>query len=87
MSSTTSNSEHELLELKPKVVSLNKLYLDPNNPRLMEVYPQMVPDDRITEDSIQRTVLNDLINKVGISDLILCGYACFYMLVQGWRLE
>jgi len=64
------DTELELLNLEPVQVSLENLYLDPNNPRFIEMQTEPVPEERIKEQSIQERVLHWLEEKVGIGDLL-----------------
>lgn len=62
--------ELDLIEnLKTEKVELNNLLLNPNNPRLMGKSRKVdLPDSRVSEEQIQKTVLRD-IRLEGISDL------------------
>jgi hypothetical protein len=58
----------ELLNMEAKKVKLEQIYLDPNNPRLETPGKIKVPDQRITEDSVQDHYSQQL-QKEGITDL------------------
>ena len=58
----------ELLEMVEKVIPLNSIYLDPNNPRFALIREEIIPDSRITEKTIQAKSLN-IIKEIGIKDI------------------
>ena len=59
----------DLIELEPKRVKVENIYLDPNNPRFALDLKESIPDHRIKEDGIQKDRLERLKN-IGINDLI-----------------
>uniref|UniRef100_A0A7C3US71 ParB/Sulfiredoxin domain-containing protein n=1 Tax=candidate division WOR-3 bacterium TaxID=2052148 RepID=A0A7C3US71_UNCW3 len=59
----------ELANLKPIRVTLDQVFLDPNNPRLAAPGKEKVPDSRITEESVQNRCLEEMRKIVGIDDL------------------
>lgn len=65
----TSDAWKELKNLVPTKVKLSQIYLDPNNPRLQKPDKQRVSDDRIPEERVQSSCLEE-IKKEGIEDLI-----------------
>ncbi|MCD6099164.1 MAG: hypothetical protein J7K33_01120 [Candidatus Marinimicrobia bacterium] len=58
----------ELLELEEKEVELMDIMVDPNNPRLLELGFDVVPDERICEDSVQRETIDNM-KKIGLKDI------------------
>lgn len=59
----------ELLELTEKTVKLEHVLVDPNNPRLLEMGFQEVPDDRIAEEDVQKEAIANM-RRVGLKDII-----------------
>lgn len=59
----------EMQKVKSALVELEKVYLDPNNPRLEVFKGEPVPDDRLIEPGAQQECL-ELMKKIGIDDLI-----------------
>lgn len=58
----------ELLHLESKRINVEQLYLDPNNPRFGP--RSIIPENRITGQSVQEQVKTSLKNKkIGISDI------------------
>jgi len=68
--SYTLDTELELLNLEPVQVSLENVYLDPNNPRFIEMQTEPVPEERIKEQSIQEKLLHWMKERIGIEDLL-----------------
>lgn len=64
-----TNIWDEFFNLKPKEVKLNKIYLDPNNPRLETPENKKIPDNRIDEEKIQKRYMNRMRDEIGINDL------------------
>ncbi len=64
-----NNSNLELLELTEEEVDLDNIMIDPNNPRLLEMGFEEVPDERITEDRVQQEALTN-IKQAGLKDII-----------------
>lgn len=63
-------SQTENLDLEKKTVSLEKLMLDPNNPRFSKDPEREVPEERIGEENIQQTTLERMKeNAYEIEDL------------------
>ena len=62
----------EMQKMKPATVKLDEVYLDPNNPRLEVLKGEPIPDEKLTEPSIQQWCLGQLkqSKKFGIQDLI-----------------
>jgi hypothetical protein len=58
----------EFINVKAQFVQLSEIYLDPNNPRLQTPHKQKVSDNRISEQKIQDSCLDEL-RKEGIRDL------------------
>lgn len=59
-----------LSELKPLSISIDNLFLNPNNPRLMEKKRKIeVQDSRIIESTIQESLIDE-VQKEGITDLV-----------------
>ena len=57
-------------QLKKIKVDPNKLYLDPNNPRLFEKETEKVPLDKVTEPGVQSSTEESVANikdKFGIN--------------------
>ena len=59
----------ELLELTTKSIKLEDVFVDPNNPRLLEMGFEEVPDGRIVEDDVQREAIANM-KKSGLKDII-----------------
>lgn len=59
----------ELLELNKKTVKLEHVLVDPNNPRLLEMGFEEVPDDRIEEEDVQKEAIVNM-KKIGLKDII-----------------
>lgn len=59
----------ELLELTEKTIKLEDVFVDPNNPRLLEMGFEEVPDDRIAEEDVQREAIANM-KKIGLKDII-----------------
>lgn len=59
----------ELLELTEEEVELGNVMLDPNNPRLLEMGFEEVPDERIIEMSVQQEALTNMKTE-GLKDII-----------------
>ena len=60
-------------QLKKIKVDPNKLYLDPNNPRLFEKETEKVPLDKVTEPGVQSSTEESVANikdKFGIKELV-----------------
>lgn len=70
MNNTEINSFELLKELKTETVELSKLFLNPNNPRIMgKKRNDKIEDNRINEDKIQEAVKKEIVIE-GISDLV-----------------
>lgn len=59
----------ELLELHKSIVKLENVFVDPNNPRLLEMGFEEVPDDRIEEEDVQKEAIANM-KKIGLKDII-----------------
>jgi len=59
----------ELLELTEKMIRLEDVFVDPNNPRLLEMGFEKVPDNRIAEEDVQKEAVANM-KKIGLKDLI-----------------
>lgn len=59
----------ELLELTEKEIDLENIMVDPNNPRLLEMGFQVVPDERISEVEVQKEAIANM-KKSGLKDII-----------------
>lgn len=59
----------ELLELTEEEVELENVMVDPNNPRLLEMDFEEVPDERIIEERVQQEALINM-KKEGLKDII-----------------
>lgn len=59
----------ELLELTEGEVELENVMVDPNNPRLLEMDFEEVPDERIIEERVQQEALINM-KKEGLKDII-----------------
>jgi hypothetical protein len=59
----------ELLELYKSMVKLENVFVDPNNPRLLEMGFEEVPDDRIEEEDVQKEAIANM-KKIGLKDII-----------------
>ncbi|SRR5579884_178216 len=62
-----SNSYRDLLQLERKSIALDKLLLDPRNPRFPE--PANISETRYKEEGIQERAMEEL-RKIGIDDLL-----------------
>jgi hypothetical protein len=58
-------------ELFANNVILSNIYLDPNNPRFVSMNWEHVSDERIAEESIQKTVIRKLESEFSIDRLIM----------------
>jgi len=59
----------ELLELHESTIKLENVFVDPNNPRLLEMGFEKVPDDRIEEEDVQKEAIDNM-KKIGLKDII-----------------
>ena len=59
----------EMLNMKPQTIKLDQIYLDPNNPRLAFPDKEIISDDRIAETEIQLHYMQQMRDKIGITDL------------------
>lgn len=60
----------ELLELKPNTISLEDIFLDPNNPRFSKDLKKLFPESRVQEEKIQVNLKAKIIKEIGIEDLV-----------------
>ena len=64
----------ELVQLKPKTVRWDQVFLDPQNPRLAEIELGEVrtplPDGQVVDARVQADLLDRLRNDIGIDDLV-----------------
>ena len=58
----------ELLDLETKTIPIKSIFIDPNNPRLMSISGDGVPENRITEKSIQNETFKRT-KDIGIKDI------------------
>ena len=59
----------ELLELTEGTVKLEDILVDPNNPRLLEMGFEEVPDDRTAEEDVQKEAIANM-KRIGLKDII-----------------
>lgn len=59
----------ELLELYENKIKLEDVFVDPNNPRLLEMGFEEVPEDRIAEEDVQKEAIANM-KKIGLKDII-----------------
>lgn len=59
----------ELLELCESTIKLEDVFVDPNNPRLLEMGFEEVPNDRIAEEDVQEESIANM-KKIGLKDII-----------------
>ena len=58
-------------QLVSRDVPLQDLYLDPNNPRFVDLHSEYVPDDRVPDPVVQETALSILNSRFGLDRLRL----------------
>jgi len=55
--------------LEPTEVPLEKIFLDPNNPRFIGVHWNYIEDTDIIKDSVQQSITSRLVESYGIEKL------------------
>jgi len=71
----------ELRKVEPRTVKLDKVSLDPNNPRFERPGTEILADERIEEKGVQEECL-DGIKKDGIKDLVQSIQSCGFWTVD-----
>lgn len=58
-------------ELFAEDIALENIFLDPNNPRFVSMTWDNIPDERITEDAVQKIVIEKLFLEFAIDRLVM----------------
>lgn len=58
-------------ELFTKDIELDKIFLDPNNPRFISMNWEHVPDNKVTDDIVQKNVINKLETEFSVDRLVM----------------
>lgn len=58
-------------ELFTKDIELDKIFLDPNNPRFISMDWEHIPDNKVTDEIIQKKVINKLESDFSVDRLVM----------------